>query len=137
MSLNIHPTAIIESGAKIHSSVSVGPYSVIKKNVVIEENTSVGAYVLIDGNTHIGKNNTIFSHNSIGQAPQDKKYKNELTKLIIGESNTIREFCTINTGTEDDKKLHRLVLIIGLWLIAMLRMTAPLEITSLWLITPH
>ena len=105
MSLNIHPTAIIESGAKIHTSVSVGPYSVIKKNVVIEENTSVGAYVLIDGDTHIGKNNTIFSHNSIGQAPQDKKYKNELTQLIIGESNTIREFCTINTGTEDDKKI--------------------------------
>jgi len=102
MSKNIHPTAIIENGANIHPSVKIGPYSIINKNVSIDENTIIGSHVVIDGVTTIGKNNNIFSHNSIGQAPQDKKYNNEETKLKIGDSNTIREFCTINTGTVQD-----------------------------------
>lgn len=102
MSKNIHPTAIIEDGANIHPSVNIGPYSIINKNVSIDENTTIGSHVVIDGITTIGKNNNIFSHNSIGQAPQDKKYNKEDTKLKIGDSNTIREFCTINTGTIQD-----------------------------------
>jgi len=102
MSKNIHPTAIVENGANIHPSVKIGPYSIINKNVSIEENTIIGSHVVIDGITSIGKNNNIFSHNSIGQAPQDKKYNNEATRLKIGDSNTIREFCTINTGTVQD-----------------------------------
>ena len=108
MSKNIHSTAIIEDGAKIHPSVKIGPYSIINKNVSIDENTTVGSHVVIDGTTSIGKNNYIFSHNSIGQAPQDKKYKNEETFLKIGDSNTIREFCTINTGTVQDNGITQI-----------------------------
>ena len=74
----------------------------------IAENTTVGSHVVIDGTTLIGKNNCIFSHNSIGQAPQDKKYKNEETLLKIGDSNTIREFCTINTGTVQDNGITQI-----------------------------
>lgn len=108
MSKNIHPTVIIEDGAKIHPSVKIGPYSIINNNVSIDENTTIGSHVVIDGITSIGKNNYIFSHNSIGQAPQDKKYNNEETKLKIGDSNTIREFCTINTGTIQDNGITQI-----------------------------
>ena len=108
MSKNIHPTVIIEDGAKIHPSVKIGPYSIINNNVSIDENTIIGSHVVIDGITSIGKNNYIFSHNSIGQAPQDKKYNNEETKLKIGDSNTIREFCTINTGTIQDNGITQI-----------------------------
>lgn len=105
---NIHPTVIIESGAKIDDSVKIGPYSIIGKNVVINSGTEIGSHVVITGNTIIGKNNIIYSHNSIGQAPQDKKYKNEKTKLEIGDNNTIREFCTINIGTAQDNGITRI-----------------------------
>jgi UDP-N-acetylglucosamine acyltransferase len=108
MSKYIHPTAIIEDGANIHSSVKIGPYSIINKNVSIDENTIIGSHVVIDGVTSIGKNNHIFSHNSIGQAPQDKKYNKEDTRLKIGDSNTIREFCTINTGTVQDNEITQI-----------------------------
>ena len=108
MTKNIHSTAIIEDGADIHTSVKIGPYSIIKKNVSIGENTIIGSHVVIDGVTTIGKNNHIFSHNSIGQAPQDKKYNKEETKLRIGDSNTIREFCTINTGTVQDNGITQI-----------------------------
>lgn len=108
MSKNFHPTAIIENSANIHPSVKIGAYSIIKKNVSIDENTIIGSHVVIDGLTFIGKNNNIFSHNSIGQSPQDKKYNNEETKLLIGDSNTIREFCTINTGTVQDKGMTKI-----------------------------
>ena len=105
---NIHPTVIIESGAKIDDSVKIGPYSIIGKNVVINSGTEIGSHVVITGNTIIGKNNIIYSHNSIGQAPQDRKYKNEKTKLEIGDNNTIREFCTINIGTAQDNGITKI-----------------------------
>ena len=108
MSNNIHPNAIIENGANIHPSVKIGPYTIINNNVSIDENTIIGSHVVIDGITTIGKNNKIFSHNSIGQAPQDKKYNNEETKLKIGDSNTIREFCTINIGTAQDNGITQI-----------------------------
>ena len=104
----IHSTSIIHDGAKIHESVQIGPYTIINKDVDIDEGTSIGSHVVIDGLTKIGKNNKIFSHNSIGQQPQDKKYNNEPTRLEIGDSNTIREFCTINTGTVQDEGVTRI-----------------------------
>ena len=104
----IHPTSIIHDGAKIHESVQIGPYTIINKDVDIDEGTSIGSHVVIDGLTKIGKNNKIFSHSSIGQQPQDKKYNNEPTRLEIGDSNTIREFCTINTGTIQDEGITRI-----------------------------
>ena len=95
----IHPTALISPKAKLHSSVKVGPYSVIGANVEIDESTVVQSHVSIIGNTKIGKNNNIYPFASIGNDPQDLKFKGEETKLEIGNNNKIREYVTINPGT--------------------------------------
>ena len=97
-----HPTAIIHPNAKLADDVSVGPYSIIGEHVEIGAGMVVGPHVVIDGHTTIGKGNHIFQFSSIGEIPQDKKYKGEPTKLIIGDNNTIRESCTFNTGTVQD-----------------------------------
>ena len=96
---NIHPTAIIEPGAELDSSVSVGPYSVIGGHVRIGAGTSVAAHCVIEGHTTIGRDNRIFQFNSLGAIPQDKKYAGEPCELRIGDRNTIREFCTFNIGS--------------------------------------
>jgi len=96
----IHKTAIINDKAKIASSVNIGPYSVIGSNVEIGENVTIYSHVNISGNTKIGKNNKIYPFASIGNDPQDLKYNGEQTKLIIGDNNKIREYVTINPGTE-------------------------------------
>ena len=95
----IHPTAIIDPKAELDSSVSVGAYSIIGANVQIGANTDIGPHVVIDGHTTIGESNRIFQFASLGAIPQDKKYRGEPTRLIIGNHNTIREFTTFNTGT--------------------------------------
>ena len=95
----IHKTAIIDPMAKISSTVDVGPYTVIGPNVVINENVVIQSHVNITGHTFIGKNNNFYPFTSIGSNPQDMKYKNEKTELIIGNNNTIREYVTINPGT--------------------------------------
>ena len=95
----IHKTAIIDEKAKINEKVEIGPYTVIGPNVEINEGTKIQSHVSIMGHTIIGKNNKIFPFASIGNEPQDLKYKGERTKLIIGDGNTIREYTTINTGT--------------------------------------
>ena len=95
----IHNTAIIDPKAKLHKNVKVGPYSIIGANVEIEENTVVQSHVSILGNTKIGKNNKIYPFASIGNDPQDLKFKGEETKLEIGNDNKIREYVTINPGT--------------------------------------
>ena len=95
----IHKTALVDSKAKLHSNVTVGPYSVIGANVEIEENTEVQSHVSIVGNTKIGKNNKIYPFASIGNDPQDLKFEGEKTKLEIGNQNKIREYVTINPGT--------------------------------------
>lgn len=99
----IHPTAIIDATAELDTSVEVGAYSVIGANVKIGAGTRVSSHVAINGPTVIGKNNQIFQFSSLGEAPQDKKYKGEPTLLEIGDNNTIREFCTFNRGTIQDK----------------------------------
>ncbi len=98
----IHPTAIIEEGAKLAPDVSVGAYSIIGKDVTIGNGTSIGPHTVIRGHTAIGKNNRIFQFVSLGEIPQDKKYQGEATRLQIGDDNTIREFCTFNIGTIQD-----------------------------------
>ncbi|MFO0320591.1 MAG: acyl-ACP--UDP-N-acetylglucosamine O-acyltransferase, partial [Neisseriaceae bacterium] len=99
MSINIHPTAIVDKNAVIHDGVEIGAYTIIGPNVEIGENTAIFHHVSIVGHTKIGNNNKIYQFASLGEAPQDKKYQGEPTQLIIGNSNTIREFCTFNTGT--------------------------------------
>ena len=95
----IHKTALIDPGAKISKNVKIGPYSVIGSEVEIEENTEIQSHVSIVGKTKIGKNNKIYPFASIGNDPQDMKYKGEKTTLTIGNYNTIREYVTINPGT--------------------------------------
>ncbi|MDR2195184.1 MAG: acyl-ACP--UDP-N-acetylglucosamine O-acyltransferase [Gallionellaceae bacterium] len=99
----IHPTALIHSGAKLAEGVEVGAYSIIGEHVEIGAGTVVGPHVVIDGHTTIGRDNRFFQFASIGAAPQDKKYKGEPTRLVIGDGNTIRECCTLNLGTAQDK----------------------------------
>ena len=95
----IHKTVIIDPKAKISSTVEIGPYTVIGPNVEIDEHAIIQSHVNITGYTTIGKNNKIYPFASIGNDPQDMKYKGEKTKLIIGDNNTIREYSTINPGT--------------------------------------
>lgn len=99
MTVKIHPTAIVDKAAVIHEDVEIGAYAIIGANVVLGSGTKVGNHTCISGHTTIGKNNNIFQLASIGEIPQDKKYNNEPTCLEIGDNNTIREFCTIHTGT--------------------------------------
>lgn len=95
----IHPTALVDPGAELDSSVSVGPYTVIGPHVKVAAGTTIGAHCVIEGHTTIGRDNRIFQFNSLGAIPQDKKYAGEPCELIIGERNTIREFCTFNIGS--------------------------------------
>ena len=104
----IHPTAIIAEGAQIDPSVTIGPYAVIGEHVCIGADTTVGAHAVIEGHTTIGRDNRIFQFASLGAAPQDKKYAGEPTRLVIGDRNTIREFCTFNTGTVQDQSVTRI-----------------------------
>jgi len=95
----IHPSAIIDSSAKLAANVEVGPYAIIGKQVTIGEGTTIGASAVIGDWTTIGKNNQIFHQTSVGAPPQDLKYKNEETWTHIGDNNIIREFATIHRGT--------------------------------------
>lgn len=97
----IHPTAIIEAGARLADDVTVGAYSVIGANVTVGEGTTIAAHVVIEGWTQIGCDNQIFQFSSIGAAPQDLKYAGEETWLRIGDRNRIREFTTLNRGTTE------------------------------------
>jgi UDP-N-acetylglucosamine acyltransferase len=96
----IHKTSIIDKEAKIHKNVKIGPYSIIGPNVEIADNVEIHSHVNIAGNTKIGKGTKIYPFASIGTDPQDLKFKGEKSKLIIGKENTIREYVTINPGTE-------------------------------------
>ena len=108
MNNKIHPTAIVDPRAEIDSSVEVGAYSIIEAGVRIDAGTKVGSHVVLQGPTTIGKNNQIFQYASLGAAPQDKKYAGEPTTLEIGDNNTIREFCTFNRGTSQDKGVTKI-----------------------------
>jgi len=96
----IHKTAIVDPKARISSTVKIGPFSIIGPNVEINDNTEIQSHVSIIGNTIIGKDNKIYSFSSIGNDPQDLKYRGEDTKLEIGDNNKIREYVTINPGTQ-------------------------------------
>ena len=97
----IHPTAIVDPEAEIGTGVTVGPFSIIEANVVIGDGTEIGARVTVEGHTTIGKENHIFTGAVIGSMTQDKKYKGGVTYLKIGDRNKIREYVTINPGTDD------------------------------------
>ena len=96
----IHKTAIIDSKAKISDNVKIGPYTVIGPNVEIGMGTIIQSHVNISGDTKIGINNKVYPFASIGNDPQDLKFKGEKTKLEIGDNNKIREYVSINPGTD-------------------------------------
>jgi UDP-N-acetylglucosamine acyltransferase len=97
--MNIHPTAIIDPGAKVPASCHVGPYCVIGADVELGENCRLLSHVTIEGPTKIGADNVFFPFCAIGMAPQDITYKGEPTRLEIGDHNEFRECVTINRGT--------------------------------------
>ena len=103
----IDPRAIISPKAQLASDVTVGPFSIIGPDVQIGAGTVVGPHVVINGPTTIGADNHIFQFASIGDAPQDKKYNGEPTRLEIGDRNIFRESCTVNRGTTHDKGVTR------------------------------
>ena len=103
----IHPTALVDPAAELDPSVTVGPYSVIGPHVRLGAGTSVGPHVVIEGRTTIGQGNRIFQFASIGAISQDMSYGGEPTELVIGDRNTIREFCTINLGTMKEDGVTR------------------------------
>ena len=103
----IHERAIVSDRARLHEEVSIGPYSIVGPDVEIGPGTRVESHVVLKGPCVIGRDNHIFQFASIGDDPQDKKYAGEPTRLVIGDRNTIREYCTINRGTVQDAGVTR------------------------------
>lgn len=103
----IHPTALVAPGAQLADDVEIGPYSIIGETVTIGAGTVVGPHVVIEGVTRIGERNRFHSGGAIGCDPQDKKYRNEPTQLVIGDGNTFFQNVTIATGTTQDQGITR------------------------------
>ena len=99
----IDSKAVVAPAARVHETAYVGPYAIIGADVEIGANTRIEGHAFVKGPTTIGEGNHIFQFASIGDDPQDKKYHNERTRLVIGNGNTIREYCTINRGTVQDQ----------------------------------
>jgi UDP-N-acetylglucosamine acyltransferase len=96
----IHPSAIVAPGAMLAETVVVGPYCIVGENVTLKERVMLRAHAVVDGRTTIGEGSRIFPFASIGLEPQDLKYRGEASELVIGRNNTIREYVTMNPGTE-------------------------------------
>ena len=99
----IHPTALVDAGARIADDVDIGPYTIVGAEVTIGTGTTIGPHVVITGRTTIGKSNRIFQFASVGEIPQDRKYGGEPTMTTIGDDNVVREFVTIHAGTAQDR----------------------------------
>jgi len=95
----IHPSALVDTAARIADDVEIGAFSIVGPQVTIGPGCWIGPHVVVTGRTTLGRNNRIFQFASIGEEPQDKKYAGEDTELIIGDNNTIRELCTFSRGT--------------------------------------
>ncbi|MED5534273.1 MAG: acyl-ACP--UDP-N-acetylglucosamine O-acyltransferase [Pseudomonadota bacterium] len=104
----IHESAVISGRARVHEDVSIGPYSIVGADVEIGPGTRIESHVVLKGPCVIGRDNHIFQFASLGDGPQDKKYAGEPTQLVIGDRNTIREYCSINRGTVQDEGITRL-----------------------------
>ncbi len=102
MASNIHESAIVSPNAQIDESVKIGPYSIIEDGVILHKNVVIKSHVVIESGTEIGENTTVYPFASLGGRPQDLKYNDEPTKLIVGKNNQIRESCVIHRGTVGD-----------------------------------
>jgi UDP-N-acetylglucosamine acyltransferase len=97
--MEIHPSAVVSARAELAAGVKIGPYSIIGDHVKVGKDTNIGSHVVIEGRTVIGERNNIYPFVSIGSPPQDVGYKGEDTRVVIGNDNIIREYCTINRAT--------------------------------------
>lgn len=104
----IDPRAVIDPSAKLASDVTVGPFTIVGADVEIDSGTTIGPHVVIRGPTRIGRDNKIYQFASVGEDPQDKKYRGERTRLEIGDRNVIREYCTLHRGTAQDKGITQI-----------------------------
>ncbi len=105
MATNIHPSAIIEPGAKIGENVTIGPFSIIGSDVELGDGNNIESHVVINGHTTIGENNHFFPYCAIGGEPQSLSYKGEPTKTQIGTNNVFRENITVSRGTVEDESI--------------------------------
>ncbi len=96
----IHPTALVEAGAKLGAGVAIGPYCLVGPEVELGDGVKLVSHAVVAGRTSIGPGTTVYPFSSIGHPPQDLKYKGEPSRLSIGARNTIREYVTMNPGTE-------------------------------------
>lgn len=106
--MSVDVRAVVDSAARIGEDVSIGPFSIIGPEVEIGDGSWIGPHVVINGPTKIGRENRIFQFSSIGEIPQDKKYHGESSSLEIGDRNTIREYVTINRGTDDGGSITKI-----------------------------
>ena len=97
----IHPTSLVDERAKIGNDVEIGPFSVIGPDVVVGDRCILRSHVILEGPTTMGSDNIFYPYSYIGSAPQDLKYDDEETTVLIGDNVTIRECVTINRGTSD------------------------------------
>src|ERR1700739_1226866 len=104
----IHPTAIVAPGAMLAEDVVIGPYCVVGDNAVLGPRVTLRSHVVVDGRTTIGEGTRVFPFASIGLEPQDLKYRGERSELVIGRNNTIREYVTMNPGTEGGGMVTRI-----------------------------
>jgi UDP-N-acetylglucosamine acyltransferase len=100
MTVVIHPTALVSRRAELGNNVVVGPYSIIGDDVIVHEGVRIASHCVIEGPTEIGRDTIVFPFASIGQIPQDLKYRGEPSRVVIGQRNRIREYVTIHRGTE-------------------------------------
>lgn len=98
--MSIHPSAVIEEGAHIGNGCVIGPFCHVGPNVILHDNVTLKSHVVVTGHTTIGSDTVVFPFASLGDIPQDLKFKGEETRLVIGQRNRIREHVTMNTGTQ-------------------------------------
>ena len=101
--VDVHPSALVDSRAELADGVRIGAYTIIGPDVRIGARTTIASHCVIEGHTRIGQDNRVWQFCSLGANPQDKKYAAEPTELHIGDRNTVREFCTFNRGTAQDR----------------------------------
>lgn len=106
--MSIDPRAVVAEGARLAPGVEVGAYAIIGPDVEIGEGTVIGPHAVVTGWTRLGARNRVFQFASIGDAPQDKKYAGEPTRVEIGDGNVFREYVTVNRGTAKDKGVTRI-----------------------------
>ena len=106
--MSIHPTSVVDPGAKVPSSCTIGPYCIVGRDVELGENCELVSHVVLEGPSRLGSNNKIYPFSAVGIGPQDLSYRNEPTRLEIGDRNMIREYVTIHRGTVKGGQLTKI-----------------------------